>query len=84
MIVIYTDDERKGVDAAMRMCEKGFDNVYLLSGGYDEFSESFPEHVKGKVVPRYDKAERVNKAKALIEMMNKSPKKTTKARFSKR
>ena len=35
LIIIYMYDERKGSAAATLMTEKGYDNVYLLSGGID-------------------------------------------------
>lgn len=33
MIIIYTSDERTGVKAAQDFAQKGYDNLYLLSGG---------------------------------------------------
>lgn len=35
LIIIYMGDERKGTAAATLMSEKGYDNVYLLSGGIE-------------------------------------------------
>jgi len=29
--------ERKGVSSAQLFAEKGFDNVYLISGGFEDF-----------------------------------------------
>lgn len=46
-IVIYAWDERPGVEASKKFAEKGFDNVYLLSGGVEEFIKQFPELVEG-------------------------------------
>jgi len=43
MLVVYCDDERHGILLARVIFEKGFDNVYLLSGGYHIFSEEFPQ-----------------------------------------
>ena len=34
------------------MSEKGYDNVFLLSGGIDQFNEEFTELVEGKNVPK--------------------------------
>jgi len=35
LIIIYMSDERKGSAAATLMTEKGYENVFLLSGGID-------------------------------------------------
>jgi len=34
------------------MSEKGYDNVFLLSGGIDQFNEEFTTLVEGKNVPK--------------------------------
>ena len=34
------------------MSEKGYDNVFLLSGGIDQFNEEFNPLVEGKNVPK--------------------------------
>lgn len=35
LIIIYMGDERKGTAAANLFSEKGYDNVFLLSGGIE-------------------------------------------------
>ena len=35
LIIVYMSDERKGCAAANLMSEKGFENVFLLSGGIE-------------------------------------------------
>ena len=35
LIIVYMNDERKGCAAANMMTEKGYDNVFLLSGGIE-------------------------------------------------
>lgn len=40
IIVVYMADERLGTQYAKVLFEKGFDNIYLLSGGIDKFLES--------------------------------------------
>lgn len=37
MIVVYSYDERNGTQQAKVIFEKGFDNVYLLTGGIAVF-----------------------------------------------
>ena len=44
-------DERSGTHYAKILHEKGFDNVYLLSGGIEKFYETFHEHVEGTDLP---------------------------------
>ena len=52
LIIVYHTDERKGTQAANLMSEKGYDNVFLLSGGIDQFNEEFNPMVEGKNVPK--------------------------------
>jgi rhodanese-related sulfurtransferase len=46
MIVCYMDDERHGTQAAKLIFEKGYDNVYLMSGGFTAFKKQFPDMVE--------------------------------------
>ena len=46
LIVVYMDDERHGTQAAKLIFEKGFDNVYLMSGGFPTFKKHFPEMIE--------------------------------------
>ena len=34
MVVVYDEDERRGIFSSRVIYEKGFDNLYLLSGGF--------------------------------------------------
>ena len=45
------DDERQGTHYAKLLFEKGFDNVYLLSGGLEKFLETNYDLVEGLKVP---------------------------------
>lgn len=45
-------DERKGCAAANLMSEKGYENVFLLSGGIEQFNEEFHQLVEGRDVPK--------------------------------
>lgn len=51
LIIIYHEDEKNGVSLATVLYEKGFDNIYLLSGGIEEFYQKKPEFVIGKDLP---------------------------------
>lgn len=46
------NDERAGTHYAKLLHEKGFDNVYLLSGGIEKFLETHYELVEGINVPQ--------------------------------
>ena len=37
MIIIYNFDEKHGMPFAQLFAEKGFENVFLLSGGIEQF-----------------------------------------------
>ena len=60
-IIIYHNDERKGVPLAKHFFEKGFDNIFLLSGGIEKFLYEFPELVEGKKVPVLPKVDKSQK-----------------------
>jgi len=53
------NDERAGVMYAKLLHEKGFDNVYLLSGGLEKFLETHHEFVEGANVPEKPKEKTV-------------------------
>ena len=44
-------DERKGVEAGQKFVEKGFENLFLLSGGIEKFAEEYPELLEGTKLP---------------------------------
>ena len=52
LIIIYMGDERKGTAAANLLAEKGYENVFLLSGGIEQFNEEFNSLVEGRNVPK--------------------------------
>ena len=43
LLVFYHDDERHGMQQIKIIFEKGFDNCYLLSGGFCVFAKQFPD-----------------------------------------
>lgn len=53
MIIIYIDDEREGAKCGNLFAERGFDNIYLLSGGFEEFAAKFPHLLDGKKAAVY-------------------------------
>lgn len=58
-IIVYTLDERSGVEAARKFAERDYSNIYLISGGVEEFCKSFPNLVEGNPpVFKVEKAKR--------------------------
>lgn len=51
LIIVYMLDERAGTQYAQMFTEKGFENLYLLSGGCEGFLESFSHLCEGRQVP---------------------------------
>ena len=49
LIVVYCDDERTSREAAKVLVDRGIDNIYLLSGGINEFAYDYPAFVEGNV-----------------------------------
>ena len=47
MIIVYHNDERNGVPYAALLFQKGYDNIYFLSGGIEEFVKKYPEYTEG-------------------------------------
>ncbi|XP_049997655.1 centrosomal protein of 41 kDa isoform X1 [Alexandromys fortis] len=43
IIIMYDDDERLASQAATTMCERGFENLFMLSGGLKVLAQKFPE-----------------------------------------
>ena len=47
LIIVYMLDERQGTQYAQNFTEKGYDNLYLLSGGCEDFLEKFSDLCEG-------------------------------------
>ncbi|XP_029690090.1 centrosomal protein of 41 kDa-like [Takifugu rubripes] len=43
IIIIYDEDKRIAVQAATSMCQRGIDNLFMLSGGLKVVAQTFPE-----------------------------------------
>lgn len=43
IIILYDDDERVASQAATTMCERGFENLFMLSGGLRIVAQKIPE-----------------------------------------
>lgn len=49
LIILYCDDERISSAAAKDLVDRGIDNIYLLTGGINEFAVDFPSFVEGDI-----------------------------------
>lgn len=58
LIIVYMQDERKGTQYAQLFYEKGYENIYLLSGGIEQFLEEFPHLMEGRSVPTPKKVQK--------------------------
>ncbi|XP_070557898.1 centrosomal protein of 41 kDa-like isoform X2 [Ptychodera flava] len=52
IILIYDEDERAGTAAATTFAERGFDNLFLLSGGLKVAYQKFPEGLITGTLPQ--------------------------------
>ncbi|XP_058502292.1 centrosomal protein of 41 kDa [Solea solea] len=51
IVILYDDDERIASQAATSMCQRGFDNLFILSGGLKVLYKKFPEGMTTGPVP---------------------------------
>ncbi|KAM8892257.1 centrosomal protein of 41 kDa [Spinachia spinachia] len=51
IIIVYDEDERTAGQAATVMCQRGFDNLFLLSGGLKVIAQRFPEGMTTGSIP---------------------------------
>jgi centrosomal protein CEP41 len=47
MIIIYHKDERASIPHASLLIQKGYENIFLLTGGIDDFVKIYPEKCEG-------------------------------------
>ncbi|KAK2867193.1 hypothetical protein Q8A67_025310 [Cirrhinus molitorella] len=51
IIILYDEDERIASQAATTMCERGFENLFMLSGGLKVVTQKFPEGMTTGSIP---------------------------------
>lgn len=54
IIIVCMENERRGTAVAKVLTEKGFGNIYLLTGGIQQFYLDFPQLIEGNKIPDYD------------------------------
>lgn len=73
MVVVYHEDERQGILASRIIYEKGFDNLYLLSGGFCIFGRTHPEYIENPTQPSERSFENLNAAGAMAAAITVPP-----------
>ncbi|NXP53813.1 CEP41 protein, partial [Heliornis fulica] len=51
IIILYDNDERLASQAATTMCERGFENLFMLSGGLKVLAQKIPEGLVTGTLP---------------------------------
>ncbi|XP_072519428.1 centrosomal protein of 41 kDa [Salminus brasiliensis] len=51
IIILYDEDERLASQASTTMCERGFENLFMLSGGLKVIAQKFPEGMTTGTIP---------------------------------
>ncbi|XP_051238164.1 centrosomal protein of 41 kDa isoform X1 [Dicentrarchus labrax] len=51
ILIVYDEDERIASQAATVMCERGFENLFMLSGGLKVIAQKFPEGMTTGSIP---------------------------------
>uniref|UniRef100_A0A672YZW6 Centrosomal protein 41 n=1 Tax=Sphaeramia orbicularis TaxID=375764 RepID=A0A672YZW6_9TELE len=51
IIIVYDEDERIASQAATTMCERGCENLFMLSGGLKIIAQKFPEGLTTGTIP---------------------------------
>lgn len=52
LLVVYHSSDQTTAAAATLLAQKGWDNVHVLSGGFEEIAQSYPEALDGDVPDR--------------------------------
>ena len=76
MIIMYHTDERNGIPYANNFFQKGYDNVYFLSGGIEDFAKYHPEYLDGPEKDKYINMKKEREIQAKIAEEKKGGKKS--------
>jgi centrosomal protein CEP41 len=57
LIIVYAQDERPGVENAQKLAQRGFENVFLVTGGLEEFAKQYSQYLEGNHVRRVNPAQ---------------------------
>ncbi|KAG6964987.1 hypothetical protein JG688_00007441 [Phytophthora aleatoria] len=51
LIILYDLDDKTVAQTAHTLVQRGFDNIYVLTGGLIDYADAFPEHIEGTPLP---------------------------------
>ncbi|KAL3660518.1 hypothetical protein V7S43_014662 [Phytophthora oleae] len=51
LIIIYDLDDKTVAQTAHTLVQRGFDNIYALTGGLIDYADEFPDHIEGIPLP---------------------------------
>ena len=74
IIIVYHKDDKTGSSVSDLLILKGFENIYMISGGFYDFSFSYPEYMIGSEQNKYliDKEKRVKEREIILRKRNKN------------
>jgi len=68
IIILYDEDERITNNVATTMVERGFDNIFVLSGGLKVLAQKFPDGFNNGSFPAHLRPQVVNKHRKPIQL----------------
>ncbi|ETK97087.1 hypothetical protein F441_00352 [Phytophthora nicotianae CJ01A1] len=51
LIILYDLDDKTVAQTAHTLVQRGFDNIYVLTGGLVDYADEYPEHIEGTPLP---------------------------------
>jgi rhodanese-related sulfurtransferase len=74
IIIVYHKDDRTGSSVSDLLILKGFENIYMISGGFYDFSFSYPEYMIGSEQNKFlkDKEKRLKEREIILRKRNKN------------
>ncbi|KAF1323942.1 hypothetical protein FI667_g10209, partial [Globisporangium splendens] len=52
LIILYDLDEKTVPQTAHTLVQRGFDNIYVLTGGLIDYADAYPDHIEGIPLPK--------------------------------
>ncbi len=74
IIIVYHKDDKTGSSVSDLLILKGFENIYMISGGFYDFSYSYPEYMIGTEQSKFlkDKEKRLKEREIILRKRNKN------------
>lgn len=51
LVILYDLDDKTVAQTAHTLVQRGFDNIYVLTGGLIDYADEFPDHIEGTPLP---------------------------------